>query len=467
MNNLSQSTLLMLRDKNILVLGIGLTGQSCARFLTTNNISFAVNDSRENAIDDLVEFMQAHKNPNITLGSWDNALIANAEIILVSPGIDLATPAIKSAINSDCLIWGDVELFCRLTDTPILAVTGSNGKSTVVSLLSYLGKAIGHNVELGGNIGVPVLDHLVTGNDSCLMPDLLVLELSSFQLESLTSMKAIAGTILNVSDDHLDRHLTFNNYKSIKQSIYQQSNINVINRDDRDTFVTGDAKEKNKNILSFGSDSPEEGHFGLSIINQQISLMFGNKSLILLNQLPLAGIHNALNYLATLSLGYSAGWSLTAMVEKLTGFTGLAHRCQRIVHNDGINWIDDSKATNVGATLAAINGFGKILQPSERLILIAGGEGKGADFSTLKKVIAEHVSQLITLGKDGNKIAVFSANTIEVDSLEEAVIIASRLAKMNDTVLLSPACASLDMFKNFAERGEVFTNAVKRLKVVN
>jgi UDP-N-acetylmuramoylalanine--D-glutamate ligase len=467
MNNLSQSTLLMLRDKNILVLGFGLTGQSCARFLTANNISFAVNDSREKVINNLAEFMQAHNKAKITLGSWDKSLIASAEIILVSPGIDLATPAIKSAINSGCLIWGDVELYCRLTDTPILAVTGSNGKSTVVSLLSYLGKVIGHNIESGGNIGVPVLDHLVTGSDDDSVPEFLVLELSSFQLESLNSMQAIAATILNVSDDHLDRHLTLNNYQNIKQSIYQQCNIALINRDDKATYVDGAAEEKIKKVLSFGSDSPEEGHFGLSIINKKITLMFGDNPLISINQLPLAGIHNALNYLATLALGYSAGWSLTAMVQNLAGFTGLAHRCQRINHDDGINWINDSKATNVGATLAAINGFSKILQPSERLILIAGGEGKGANFLPLKKSITEHVSQLITLGKDGDKIASFSDSTIEVESLEEAVITANRLAKVDDTVLLSPACASLDMFKNFAERGEVFTNAVKRLKVEN
>ena len=465
MNNLSQSTLLMLRNKNILILGIGLTGLSCARFLMTNDISFAINDSRENAINDLAQFMKAHNTPKITLGSWDQSLIASADIILVSPGIDLATPEIQTAIKSDCRVWGDVELYCRLTDTPILAVTGSNGKSTVVSLLNYLGKAIGHNVQSGGNIGLPVLDHLVTGNDDDLVPDFLVLELSSFQLESLTSMHAIAATILNISDDHLDRHLTFNNYQNIKQGIYRQCNIAVVNRDDKATYVKSDTEGKNQNVISFGSDSPNEGDFGLSVINKKLTLMFGNKRLISIDQLPLAGVHNALNYLATLALGYTAGWSLTVMVENLAGFTGLEHRCQRVNHDDGINWINDSKATNVGATLAAINGFSKILQPSEQLILIAGGEGKGANFSPLKQAITEHVNQLITLGKDGDKIASFSDSSIEVDSLEEAVRTASRLAKVHDTVLLSPACASLDMFKNFAERGQVFINAVQQLKV--
>ncbi len=467
MNNLSQSTLLMLRAKNILVLGIGLTGLSCARFLTANHISFAVNDSREHVLNDLAHFMQTHNEPNITLGSWDQTLIAHADIILASPGVDLATPAIKEAINANCLVWGDVELYCRLTDTPILAVTGSNGKSTVVSLLAHIGKSLGHNVELGGNIGVPVLNHLIPGDDQFTSPSLLVLELSSFQLETLTSMQAIASTVLNVSNDHLDRHLTLKHYKEIKQSIYQQSNIAVVNRDDDATFVRVNAGVKNKKVISFGSDIAQQGHFGITTIGEQSTLMFGDQPLISIDQLPLAGIHNALNYLAALALGLSAGWSLTAMVENLLSFNGLPHRCQRVASNDNINWINDSKATNVGATLAAINGISKLLKPSEQLILIAGGEGKGADFSPLKQVIAKQVSHLITLGKDGNKIASFRDNTIEVNTLEQAVIKASRLAKPQDTVLLSPACASVDMFKNFVERGQVFIDAVRQLEEVS
>ncbi len=468
MKNLSPTTLLMLREKKILVLGIGLTGLSCARFLTANNISFAVNDSRAQAISNLSQFMQDHNDPKVTLGAWDKTLIANADIILASPGIDLASPEIKGAITADCLIWGDVELYCRLTSTPILAVTGSNGKSTVVSLLTHLGKTLGHHVELGGNIGVPVLEHLVDTPKGSLAPELLVLELSSFQLESLSSMQAIAATVLNVSDDHLDRHLTLENYQTIKQGIYQQSNVAIINRDDKATFIkTAQVETAAQKVISFGSDIPQSGHFGIKSIAQQNTLMFGEQALISINKLPLAGIHNALNYLAALALGYSAGWSLTAMVENLCSFKGLAHRCQRVDSFDNINWINDSKATNVGATLAAINGFAKILQPTEQLILIAGGEGKGADFSPLQPAIIEHVSQLITLGKDGDKIANFSENTIRVTSLEQAVSTANKIAKADDTVLLSPACASLDMFKNFAQRGETFIDAVHKLKAVS
>ena len=195
--------------------------------------------------------------------------------------------------------------------------------------------------------------------------------------------------------------------------------------------------------------------------------MFGQQQLIAIDKLPLAGIHNALNYLAALALGHSAGWSINAMVENFSTFNGLEHRCQRVASSDNVNWVNDSKATNVGATLAAINGFSQILQPSQQLILIAGGEGKGADFSPLQQAINEQVSQLITLGKDGDKIAAYSAKTFKVNSLEQAVLKASELANANDTVLLSPACASLDMFKNFAERGQAFTSCVQQLKAVS
>lgn len=464
MTSLSQSTLLLLREKKILVLGLGLTGLSCARFLSANNISFAMNDSRENPFNEPCQFSQNTDKHEIVLGAWDTKLISQADIILISPGIDLSTPEIKGFINTDCLIWGDVELFCRLTETPILAVTGSNGKSTVVTLLAHLGKALGYKAELGGNVGVPVLDHLSAEVKPSSL-DFLIVELSSFQLESLSSMQAIAATVLNISDDHLDRHLTLENYCSIKQSIYQQSKTAIINRDDIATYFRD--KNNNQGIVSFGSDEPKNGHFGLKFINQKTCLMFGEQSLVTLDELPLAGIHNALNYLAALALGHCAGWSLTSMVEHLVDFKGLEHRCQKVLSDSDVVWINDSKATNVGATLAAINGFSKIMQSSEQLILIAGGEGKGADFTPLKVAIADNVSQLITLGKDGDELAKLSETTIKVSTLKQAVDTANRIANPKDTVLLSPACASLDMFKNFAERGQVFIDAVQQLKAVS
>jgi UDP-N-acetylmuramoylalanine--D-glutamate ligase len=477
-------TVLMLKDKNIVVLGAGLTGLSCARFLHANNIAFAVNDSREQPVD-VTDFTKQFPDTQLVLGRWDKSLIANADLLLVSPGIDLNK--IPKNRKIDCQTWGDVELFCRLSSVPIVAVTGSNGKSTVVSLLTHIGQKLGKNVQLGGNVGVPVLDHLTASIPEQNSPniELLVLELSSFQLETMTSMQALAATVLNISDDHLDRHLTMDNYQQIKQSIYLQCKTAIFNRDDLLTVVNTELahelpdklpyklplKSAPEHITSFGSDKPISGQFGIAIVDKKTTLMFGEQALIQLDQLPLAGIHNALNFLAALALGYAAGWSLPDMVKHLSSFEGLAHRCQRIFEQSGsgsvknnITWINDSKATNVGATLAAINGLAQTLIPEQKLILIAGGDGKGADFSPLKSPVAQYVHQLITLGKDGDEIAELDENTIRVDSLEEAVITAKRVAKSGDVVLLSPACASLDMFKNFAARGQAFVDAIQNTR---
>lgn len=468
------------KNKQILVLGAGLTGMSCIRFLAAQGLSFAVNDSRIKPFSaDYTEqqFSKEFEQVTLSLGQWDSALIADADVILISPGIDSSIPDIAQFIKNDCQVLGDVELFCQMNNqrsNPIamLAVTGSNGKSTVVSLLDYLAKALGVNAQLGGNIGQPVLDLLTQVHNSEVdtLPELLILELSSFQLETLKSMRAIATTVLNVSDDHLDRHHSMTNYQAIKQGIYPQGNIAVINRDDAATAVVN-SEQKPKQQISFGSDAPSQGQFGVRFEDEQHQnnkayLAFGDKNLIALDELPLAGIHNALNYLAALALGYSAGWSLAAMVENLTGFTGLPHRCQRINTQDGITWINDSKATNVGATLAAINGLAKTLSAEQGLILIAGGDGKGADFTPLTEPLAQQVSQVITLGKDGDKIANLTAKSTQVSDLMAAVTLAKANAKAGDIVLLSPACASLDMFKNFVHRGEQFIAAVENVTEV-
>ena len=326
MTELSRATSLLLEKKNILILGVGLTGLSCVHYLSAHNIPFSVNDSRDNVIDQ-TEFSLQYPNASLVLGDWHQGLISNADIILISPGIDLVATGIKAMLKADCQVWGDIELYCRLTKTPILAVTGSNGKSTVVSLLAHLGKTQGKNVQLGGNIGMPVLDHLIADDGQDI--ELLVLELSSFQLESLSSMQAIAATVLNVSDDHLDRHITLENYQKIKLNIYQQTQFSVINRDDSLSFES--SVLNGSEVVSFGSDRPEPGHFGIETIEQTSYLMFGEQKLIAINELPLAGIHNALNCLAALALGFCAGWSLSGMVSGLRAFVGLAHRCQPVI----------------------------------------------------------------------------------------------------------------------------------------
>jgi len=487
------------KHKQILVLGAGLTGMSCARFLAAQGLCFAVNDSRLNPFTkgyNQQTFKDEFPQVSLSLGKWHAELIAQAEVILISPGIDSSIAEIAAFVNADCQVLGDVELFCQVNNQrrhpmDMLAVTGSNGKSTVVSLLDYLAKKLGVNAQLGGNIGQPVLDLFTQSHSNAAnaLPELVILELSSFQLETLKSMQAIATTVLNVSDDHLDRHQTMANYQAIKQSIYQQGKLAITNRDDVATAVPYCEQEAEQKAeqevepkviekqVSFGSDAPAQGQFGVRFAsehkleskdkqNNKAYLAFGDKNLIALDELPLAGMHNALNYLAVLALGYSAGWSLTAMVENLAGFSGLAHRCQRISTPDGITWINDSKATNVGATLAAINGLAKTLSEQQNLIVIAGGESKGADFSPLAEPLAQQVSQVITLGQDGDKIAQLTSDTgksQQVSDLHAAVVLAQVNAKAGDIVLLSPACASFDMFKSFAERGEQFMAVVKLL----
>lgn len=473
------------KHKQILVLGAGVTGMSCARYLSAQGLCFAVNDSRANPfVANYNEklFEENFPTASLHLGQWYSELIHKADIILISPGIDSAIDDIAQHIKPECHVMGDIELFCQLNNQgafseqgkpiDILALTGSNGKSTVVSLLAYMAERLGVNAQLGGNIGQPVLD-IFTEQENTTgkgLPELLILELSSFQLETLTSMQAIATSVLNVSDDHLDRHLSIENYQHIKQSIYQQGKLAVTNRDD----VATATPNLSQTVLSFGSDKPKENEFGITTVEERPYLAFGKQVLIALDELPLAGMHNALNYLAALALGYSAGWSLTVMVENLAGFTGLSHRCQRVPSNDGITWINDSKATNVGATIAAINGLAQTLTSQNKakrnLLLIAGGDGKGADFTPMITPLTEHVSQLITLGKDGDKIAKVAegvTKTNKVTSLFEAVQVAKANANEGDIVLLSPACASLDMFKNFADRGEQFMAAVTQLAEAN
>jgi UDP-N-acetylmuramoylalanine--D-glutamate ligase len=442
--------------QKIVVLGAGLTGLSCVRYLKENDLTCSVNDSRNDAAP-LDSFKAEFPMVKLTLGRWDKELIASADILLVSPGIDTSIDEISSAISQHCIVAGDVELYCQNSKTKILAVTGSNGKSTAVSLLAFIGKNLGKKVELGGNIGVPVLEQ------SKKSLDCLVLELSSFQLETLHSMNAIAATVLNVSDDHLDRHKTLENYAAIKQGIYKQCQTAVINRDDVNTH----GARAQQNIISFGSGSAKEGHFGLEIISGETQLMFGSTALIAVNQLPIAGLHNAMNCLAVLALGQSAGWPLEGMLEQLVKFNGLAHRCQLISQYKAVQWINDSKATNVGATLAAIEGLAAVIPAKNSLYLIAGGDGKGADFSPLQSAIAKHVAEIYTIGKDGDEIASLAqasnVGTCQVTSIEEAINSINNRVNAGDVVLLSPACASIDMFKNFAERGEIFVAAVKNL----
>jgi UDP-N-acetylmuramoylalanine--D-glutamate ligase len=447
--------LMELQQKRIVLLGLGQTGMSCLRFLVSNHLSFVVNDNRALSIQ-LDDVLGKRTDIDVILGYWATDKIAQADVIIASPGIDLTQPELANAIQPDTLIINDIEIFAWLTSSKVVAVTGSNGKSTVVSLLAHVADTLGVKAVLAGNIGIPVLDTLDQ------QPDVTILELSSFQLEHVSSLRPKAATILNISDDHLDRHKTMAAYQAAKQRIYHRCQHCIVNRDDPLTYCSSQSASG-----SFGSDLPATGEFGLSEYKGKYYLVkrtfSGLERLVACAELPLAGTHNALNYLATLALGEAMGWPLNRMVDALKSFKGLPHRCEVVETTDGVCWINDSKATNVGATLAAINGLKDRISQVNQLLIILGGEGKGADFSPLVPALNAINSQSICFGKDGQALAQLT-NGIIVDDLAQAVATAKQLAKPGDLVLLSPACASIDMFKNYQQRGELFCRYVQEVQ---
>ena len=430
---------LILVNKKIVVVGMGLTGLSCVRFLLAKGADVIAMDSRNE--------LTLKLDIPLVLGELNVAKLTKADLIVLSPGVDLNTPAIQKAIEAGVHVIGDIELFAQFNTCPVIAITGSNGKSTVTHLVVDMCKAAGKKVLMGGNIGVPALDLLEQS------ADVIVLELSSFQLETTYSLEPLVATVLNITEDHLDRHGDLTSYQKIKLSVYQQCQFMVCNRDD---------------VLSYPANSKATISYGLSPCASGFSWDNGN-ACILLDGKPfldsksclLDGSHNMLNIQAAASLAKVFGIDDDSIREGAQKFGGLPHRCQTVSMTNNVRWINDSKATNVGATLAAINGLVSNLKG--KLILIAGGEGKGADFSVLKECLTEFVGLLITLGKDGDKIAVLHSNNIKVQTIQEAVLVAAKHSQAGDIVLLSPACASLDMFVSYQQRGDCFAQAVQEL----
>ncbi|QYJ85806.1 UDP-N-acetylmuramoyl-L-alanine--D-glutamate ligase [Shewanella mesophila] len=428
------------------VLGLGATGLSVVRYLTKQGITPLVMDSREHppGREQLtVEF------PEVLLitGGFDCRYLVQASQIVISPGIPMDTPEIRAALDMGIDIVGDVELFARaIADKApcVIGITGSNGKSTVTTLVGQMAAKSGINYAVGGNIGIPVLDLLDKDYE------LYVLELSSFQLETTKSLHCISATCLNISEDHMDRYSDIDAYRQAKLNLYQQSKLAVVNRDDLLTLPN-----EPMNQTSFGLSVPDGDEWG---IDHGI-LVHGATEYVAVEDIALVGSHNQANLLVAMALADSVGIEKAAMIEVATQFTGLAHRCELVAKLHGVSFVNDSKATNVGATVAALNGLSA---HKGEIILIAGGEGKGADFTQLSEAFQD-VSQLITLGKDGDKIAAIFEGAIKVESMAEAVTQAAALAKEGDIVLLSPACASLDMYSNFMARGDDFRAQVAAL----
>jgi UDP-N-acetylmuramoylalanine--D-glutamate ligase len=434
-----------------LVVGLGQTGLACARFLAARGEVFVVADSRMHP-PGIEELRGELPQVPFYLGPFQQELFQQAARLVLSPGIAPQEPMVAAAVAAGAELLGDIELFARHAEAPVVAITGSNGKSTVTALLGEMVRHAGKRVEVGGNIGTAALALLERP-----VPELYVLELSSFQLEVTRSLNCRAAAVLNISEDHLDRHGDLAHYAEIKSHIYHGDGVMVINRDD--PLVEAMA-EPGRRIVRFGLKAPALAEdFGLREQDGELWLARGDTVLMPAAEVRMPGRHNLANALAALALGEACGLSMAAMIETLREFPGLPHRCQWVAEIEGVNYYEDSKGTNVGATLAALQGM-----PGEKVVLIAGGQGKGQDFTPLYEAVASRARAVILIGEDAAQIrqALEGATAISyAPDMEAAVAQAAHLARRGDSILLSPACASFDMFSNYIERGERFTAAVK------
>jgi UDP-N-acetylmuramoylalanine--D-glutamate ligase len=459
------------KDKTLIV-GLGKTGLSCARYLARRGADFAVIDSRQNP-PGLAALREQLPGVAVFLGGFAERPFAAADRLLVSPGVSLLEPPIRAARERGVEVIGDIELFAREVcgdpvggakgglaagscQAPVVAITGSNGKSTVTMLTGAMARAAGLNVALGGNLGTPALDLLAPE------VDLYVLEISSFQLETTQSLKARAAVVLNVSQDHLDRYPSLEAYAATKAVIYQGAQLGVINRDDPKVEQMAGIPLKQ---IGFTLHEPPADDFGIRSLEGVDWLCQGSHPLLPTAEIHIAGRHNLANALAALALSRELGLPLEAMRSALQNFTGLPHRMQFVAEKRQLRWYNDSKGTNPGATIAALNGMHPAVGDS-RTVLIAGGDCKGADFSPLVPVVQRTARAVILIGRDAPRLEAVLHDRVRlahVSSLPEAIEMAVQLSRPGDRVLLSPACASFDMFRNFEARGEAFIQAVEAL----
>ncbi|MGH8576955.1 MAG: UDP-N-acetylmuramoyl-L-alanine--D-glutamate ligase [Gammaproteobacteria bacterium] len=432
------------------IVGLGATGLSAARFLARHREAFAVTDSRPRP-PGLADFAREFPEAPRALGCFDRGLCLEARRLIVSPGVALSEPVLLEARGQGVEVVGDIEVFARHARAPVVAVTGTNGKSTVTSLVKAMAQAAGVAVRAGGNLGPPALDLLDDGE-----PDLYVLELSSFQLETTASLEPAAAVVLNITPDHSDRYASLDAYAKAKRRVYRGAGTRIINRDDP---LVAAMAEPDGPVVGFTLRVPEPRCFGLIPEQGGAWLAYEDERLTPVADLPIPGRHNVANALAALALGTAVGLPREAMVSALRGFHGLPHRCQWVGRASGVDWYNDSKGTNVGATCAALRG----LCAERPVVLLAGGDGKGADFTPLASA-CDGVRAVVTLGRDGPLIAEALRGVVPVaraSDLRDAVSQAADLARSGDAVLLSPACASFDMFRDYVERGERFVAAVR------
>ncbi|MEN4521880.1 UDP-N-acetylmuramoyl-L-alanine--D-glutamate ligase [Pantoea agglomerans] len=433
------------RGRKVVIIGLGLTGLSCVDFFLAQGVTPRVMDTRVSppGLDKLPGQVERH------LGGINGDWLLAADLIVASPGVALAHPILSEAVEAGIEIVGDIELFCREAQAPIVAITGSNGKSTVTTLVGEMAKAAGWQVGVGGNIGLPALSLLQSP------AQLYVLELSSFQLETTHSLKAAAATILNVSEDHMDRYpLGMQQYRAAKLRVYENAQVCIVNADDALTMPVRGADTR---CVSFGVDF---GDYHLNKQQGSIWLRVKGEKVLNTAEMKMVGQHNYTNALAALALADAVGLPRASSLAALTHFNGLAHRFQLVHEHQGVRWINDSKATNVGSTEAALNG----LQVKGTLWLLMGGDGKSADFTPLIPWLQGDNVRLYFFGRDGDALAALRPEiAVRTETMRQAMEQIAPQVKAGDMVLLSPACASLDQFRNFEQRGEQFAQLAKEL----
>ena len=435
------------------IVGLGKTGLSCFRYLSNQGLNVAITDSREEP-PELLELRAEFESASVYLGQINEQVLLASDQIILSPGVSLDNKSIKLSIENNIPVFGDIELFCQKAQAPIIAVSGSNGKSTVTTIVAEMTRLAGLKTYVGGNIGIPALDLL---SDST--PDLYVLELSSFQLETTYSLNAHASVVLNVSPDHMDRYSSLKNYANTKKRIYSGQGLMVLNKDEEYIHSIIDSK---RDTIYFSLGAPEGENFGLINHNNEVWLSQGNEKIINKNQLKIKGEHNISNALAAMALAGAVNVPTNIMADVLKNFTGLEHRCQLVREIDNVSWYNDSKATNVGACIASITGLCEL----GNIILIAGGDSKGADLSGLNPIVKKYIKRVFLFGIDANKLADVMGSDVDkefVNNMNEAVKGASKIADPDDIVLLAPACSSLDMYKNYQQRGDAFISAIDAL----
>jgi UDP-N-acetylmuramoylalanine--D-glutamate ligase len=434
-----------------LVVGLGITGQSVLKYFSKKHVQHIAFDTRK-SLKGLPALKAKYPTLRVYLGALPDECWESIDEIVVSPGVPLEIDVIVTAKKKNIPVVGDIELFVRECTKPIIAITGTNGKSTVTSLVGEILQSAGLNVGVCGNIGTPVLDTL---EDSI---DAWVFELSSFQLDTVYSLAADIAVCLNITPDHLDRHGSFDAYVRSKHRVYRNAKTLVYNLDDKLTHPKALAKSVSVSNTANDADYHLLSKEGRPWLGQ------GKKPFFPVKDLKIIGNHNVFNALTSCAVASSYGVPVKAIVEALKRFTGLKHRCEWIAEEQGVLWINDSKGTNVGAATAAIESFGKTIKG--KVILVAGGIAKDADFTPLKKPVSAYVREVILIGRDKGLIEnalTDSCRVLTVESLEDAVIKAKNAALFNDCVLFSPACASFDMFRNFSDRGDRFVGMVKRL----